>query len=370
MALVVPARGAVPAVVLPLAPDALAAPLALLLGRLVAEPAVPIGVGHPTAQVMGPPVRGRRDRGYLAGTLHVPRPRAVLGLHRARPYFSPLLLPPVDPDRPGRGRRVEHRGHRVLEVGVVQLGVIGLHHGQHGVMGMAGGRGRESLDRARAEQLDVPLVEQLLLKGGHLPGLDGGRDQRVTDAPPVRMGGGQRRAERVEARQPDRRRDGRRVRYRGGRQRRERRQLGLCLAGRRELAREARQALGGRRRRAAPAPDRVLRLPRPVLAREHHLAPRVDQPARQPLVVVPRGREPEPDVLRVKGSQCRRAVHRVVPGEAAERRQVTRRRITWADRARRGRDRRRRASRHPLGGDHLLRYLGAHLPRHVIVPTT
>lgn len=273
MALVVPAGGAVPAVVLALAPDALAAPLALLLGRLVAQPAVPVSVGHSSAQVMGPPVRGGRDRGYLAGTLHVAGPGAVLGLHRARPYFSPLLLPPVDPDRPGRRRRVEHRGHRVLEVGVMQLGVLGLHHGQHGVMGMAGRRGRESLDRARAEQLDMPLVEQLLLKGGHLPGLDGRRDQRVADAAPVRMGRGQRRAERVEAGQPDRRRDGWRVRYRGWRQRRERGQLGLCLARRRELAREAGQALGRRGRGAAAAPDRVLRLPRPVLAREHHLPP-------------------------------------------------------------------------------------------------
>lgn len=49
---------------------------------------------------------------------------------------------------------------------------------------------------------------------------------------------------------------------------------------------------------------------------------------------------------------------------------MPRRQVAGADRAWRGRDRRRRARRDPLGGDDLLRHLGAHLPRPVIVTLT
>lgn len=58
MALIVPARGTVPAVVLPLAPNALSAPLAFLLGGFVAESAISVSVSHASAEMMRSPVRG------------------------------------------------------------------------------------------------------------------------------------------------------------------------------------------------------------------------------------------------------------------------------------------------------------------------
>lgn len=70
---------------------------------------------------------------------------------------------------------------------MMKLGVLRLDDGEHGVVGMSGVSWvpgvdgvprwrRKSLDRARAEELDMALVEELLLERGDLAGLDGGRD--------------------------------------------------------------------------------------------------------------------------------------------------------------------------------------------------
>lgn len=350
MALVVAAGGAVAAVVLALASDALAAAFALLLGGFVAESAVAVGVADSAAHVsVGSAIGGRRYGRDLAGALDVAAP--VLGLHRARPNFSPLLFPAVDADRPRSRRRVENRRHWILEVGVMKLRILLLDDGEHSVMGMTG-RGWKRLNGARAQKLYVPLVDQLLLEGRDLARLNRRRDERVADRCAMGMGRRQRGAQGVKARQACRRR----VRHRGRRERRQGGQLRLRVARRRELTSETRQDL-------ATGAAAVLRLPGPVLARENDLAARVDQTTGQALVVVPGRREPEAHVVAVQCRQRRAGVHRTVTGEAAEGRQMTTR-VARANRARRGRNRRRRA--HPLGGDGLLRDLGAHLLRRIL----
>lgn len=114
MALVVPARRTVPAVVFALTAYALSASLSLLLRRLVPEAAVTVAIGHTTAEMMHAAIRCRGHSGDLTGTLHVAGTSAataaagiataIFRFHGTGADFSALLFTAVDADR-SRGRR-------------------------------------------------------------------------------------------------------------------------------------------------------------------------------------------------------------------------------------------------------------------------
>ena len=170
MALVVATWRAIAAIVLALATYALAATFSFLLRGFITESRI-ITVYHTTTHVMTTSVGRTRHSGHLTRTFR--SRHTVFRFDGTGSYFPSFFLATVNANRLNGlllllllwGYIVQHRGHWVLEVSVVQLRIrLWFDHRQNRrPVVLKGG--------ITPKQVDVPLVYDLLLQHGSLSGL-------------------------------------------------------------------------------------------------------------------------------------------------------------------------------------------------------